>query len=59
LAQSFFYLVTFFWHVARPALAVLLDPDLKADLAGLLARGTHRDAEDETAALRPAPDVAA
>ncbi len=27
--QSLFWLVAYFWHFARAALAVLLDPDLK------------------------------
>jgi hypothetical protein len=33
VAQSLLWLVAYFWHFTRPALAILLDPDLKSDVA--------------------------
>ena len=33
MAQSLLWLVAYFWHFTRPALAILLDPDLKQEVA--------------------------
>jgi hypothetical protein len=41
LAQSFFWLVAYFWHFTRPALAMLLDPDLKQDIYRLFSTGDY------------------
>ncbi len=41
LAQSFFWLVAYFWHFTRPILAMMLDPDLKQDISRLFSREGH------------------
>ena len=42
MAQSLLWLIAYFWHFTRPALAILLDPDLKSDVAKL-CRASNSD----------------
>lgn len=47
VAQSLLWLVAYFWHFTRPALALLLDPDLKQELARWFgASGTNYSSID-------------
>ena len=47
VAQSLLWLVAYFWHFTRPALAILLDPDIKSDVASLfrLSNGDYTHVE--------------
>ena len=52
VAQSVLFLMAYFWHVARPALVILLDPELKVKLPFCGNINNVDDFEDEEACLR-------
>lgn len=45
VAQSLLWLVAYFWHVTRPALAILLDPDLKCEVGRLFGATDYDSVE--------------
>ena len=47
VVQSLLFLVAYFWHLARPALIIILDPDLKSKLAQRLNCFPVNNVEDE------------